>query len=422
MPQNSMSIKEPTPNESELLEEHIRLVHYLVRKLNLNYEYEELVQVGTFGLLKAIRTFDDTKATFSTYASRCITNQLLMHHRRQKKHISTLSLDSELTNSKGERFDRYDILEAAASDETGAVEARIVLQEQIKQLNPKELEVLQLKLSGKNQYEIGQKLNISQSYISRIEKRALNRLSKHLEPYRGAESMGRGTGRKVCVGPRKSTEEPVLSPVTTYTLPPEELEKYRNETQSQKYKPQRKQIEIKGGLSMETKKTQLDIAREKLTQDVYLELKDQGLKDTEIIKQLEIAAGAFYKLKKEFTIGDRLSQQDKPEIVWVDKRNFGTSSNEPMVVIGRRFSINVAAKKLIMTNGVKIGVMGDSLVLAPCNSDDCYKISGSKGATIGGKGLLKGLAQLGVTAGKYLLTKDQNGYLVGCKEVIDNGT
>ncbi|CCO08258.1 sigma-70 family RNA polymerase sigma factor [Desulforamulus hydrothermalis] len=184
------SIKEPAQNEAELLEQHIRLVHYIVRKLNLNYEYDELVQVGTLALLKAIRTFDNTKAAFATYASRCITNQLLMHHRRNSKHIPVLSLDGEPTNDNGDSFSRYDILDAAASDETGAVETKIVFQQVVKKLSPRELKILQLRLNGKGQKEIGQLLNISQGYVSRIEKRVPKRLSVHLEPYKGDGFMG----------------------------------------------------------------------------------------------------------------------------------------------------------------------------------------------------------------------------------------
>ncbi|SHH37080.1 hypothetical protein [Desulforamulus hydrothermalis] len=178
---------------------------------------------------------------------------------------------------------------------------------------------------------------------------------------------------------------------------------------------------------MEGRRTRLDIAREKLTQEVYIELKSQGLKDTEIIKQLGIATDVFYKLKKKFDLS-KLSQQDKPvqvstaEIVWIDKRPGASNNSEPLVIIGKRFVVNAAARELLGSNGVKIGVMKQKVVLAPCDGENCYKVSGKKSASIGGNGLIKSLLGLGLTEGTYRISKDDNGYLVGCKEVSNGNT
>lgn len=171
------------------------------------------------------------------------------------------------------------------------------------------------------------------------------------------------------------------------------------------------------------KKTRLEIAREVLTKEVYLELRAQGLKDTEIISKLGIANDVFYKIKKEFGLLEQVNQkQDQvdqpvtPQVIWVNKA-FVTDSR-PIITLDKSFKLNSTAKDFIAADFIKIGVMGRYLVIAPCrNAGGCYKMQRKRhSATIGGERLPRVLQELGLTQGKYQLTKDdQNGWWIGEK-------
>lgn len=176
-----------------LVEYNLRLVAHIVKKYN-NFERDtdDLISIGTIGLIKAINTYDIEKGNrLVTYASRCIENELLMMLRQERKFSKEFSLYEPIgTDKEGNEINLLDIVENKENDIAG----HIVLEDDIKHLyhsiqttlEPRELQVLSLRygLFGKQpstQREIAQKLKISRSYVSRIEKKALQKLRKSFD-------------------------------------------------------------------------------------------------------------------------------------------------------------------------------------------------------------------------------------------------
>ena len=152
---------------------------------------EDLISIGTIGLIKAISSFDAVRGKLSTYASRCIDNELLMLLRSRKKNAREVSLYEPIgTDKEGNEINLLDIIE---QEQTDVVE-QLDLKENTKKLqcllnevlNDREREIIFLRyglLTGKEvtQREIGEALHISRSYVSRIEKRALLKLREGFE-------------------------------------------------------------------------------------------------------------------------------------------------------------------------------------------------------------------------------------------------
>ena len=167
-----------------LIEHNLRLVAHVVKKFNNCGEADDLIGIGTIGLIKAIKSYNPEKnVTLSTYASRCIENEILMFLRSSKKHLKTQSLEEVVASDKdGNELTFGDTLEL---DEEGLDEivSRKYLVKDIKkiiaeQLNEREQIIINLRygLTGEPplpQREVAKRLNISRSYISRIEVKAL---------------------------------------------------------------------------------------------------------------------------------------------------------------------------------------------------------------------------------------------------------
>ena len=147
---------------------------------------EDLISIGTIGLIKAISSFDAVRGKLSTYASRCIDNELLMLLRSRKKNAREVSLYEPIgTDKEGNEINLLDIIEQEQTDVVEQLDLRentrklqCLLQEV---LNDREREIIYLRyglLTGREvtQREIGESLHISRSYVSRIEKRALLKL------------------------------------------------------------------------------------------------------------------------------------------------------------------------------------------------------------------------------------------------------
>ena len=176
-----------------LVEYNLRLVAHIVKKYkNFERDTDDLISIGTIGLIKAINTYDIEKGNrLVTYASRCIENELLMMLRQERKFSKEFSLYEPIgTDKEGNEINLLDIVENKENDIAG----HIVLEDDIKHLyhsiqttlEPRELQVLSLRygLFGKQpftQREIAQKLKISRSYVSRIEKKALQKLRKSFD-------------------------------------------------------------------------------------------------------------------------------------------------------------------------------------------------------------------------------------------------
>lgn len=173
-----------------LIERNLRLVAHIVKKYQgVEEELDDLISIGTIGLIKAIHTFDANKANrLSTYAARCIDNELLMLLRSKKKIAREVSLYDPIgTDKEGNEINLLDVIESVPADATDTY----ILKEDVKKLSsllqtvltPRELEVITLRygLFGEEeltQREIGAKLTISRSYVSRIEKNALLKLRR----------------------------------------------------------------------------------------------------------------------------------------------------------------------------------------------------------------------------------------------------
>ncbi len=171
-----------------LIERNLRLVAHIVKKYqNTDEELDDLISIGTIGLIKAISTFDGERASrLCTYAARCIENELLMFFRSKKKHSREVSLYEPIgTDKEGNEISLLDVIESAPVDVVENCTVRdntlAVLDAMPKLLTEKEYQVLCCRygLFGEEeqtQREIAEKLSISRSYVSRIEKNAIQKL------------------------------------------------------------------------------------------------------------------------------------------------------------------------------------------------------------------------------------------------------
>lgn len=172
---------------NKLIEHNLRLVVFLSKKYdNTMYDLEELVSIGTLGLIKAIKTYKlDKNIKLATYASRCIDNEILMHLRKNKKRKTEVSFEDSINyDSEGNELhieDIYgtsdDLLEKTIEEKDN----KILLEKYVKTLDERDKRIIEERygLFGKKeltQKELADKLSISQSYISRIEKKIIKKL------------------------------------------------------------------------------------------------------------------------------------------------------------------------------------------------------------------------------------------------------
>ena len=173
----------------KLIEHNLRLVVFLAKKYeNTKLDLEDLVSIGSIGLIKGIKTFSlEKNIKLATYCSRCIDNEILMHLRKNKKTKGDISFEESLSfDGDGNELHLEDILGTdkdivtrPLDDETD----RQMLTEELSKLDPRDKEIMNLRygLNDKEemtQKDVAEKLQISQSYISRIEKKVIKRLKK----------------------------------------------------------------------------------------------------------------------------------------------------------------------------------------------------------------------------------------------------
>ena len=182
--------------KSRLIEHNLRLVVYIAKKFdNTSVGVEDLISIGTIGLIKAINTFNiDKNIKLATYASRCIENEILMYLRRNNKTKMEVSIDEPLNvDWDGNELLLSDILgtdeDVIYRDLEDEIEKKL-LNTAISRLNPREQKIVELRfgLGSENEDEMTQKevadlLGISQSYISRLEKKIMKRLKKEIVRY-----------------------------------------------------------------------------------------------------------------------------------------------------------------------------------------------------------------------------------------------
>ena len=175
-----------------LVEHNLRLVVYIAKKFeNSKVGIEDLVSIGTIGLMKAVNTFNSEKnIKLATYASRCIENEILMYLRRSTKIKNEVSIDEPLNKDKdGNELLLSDILGTDADITSQRIEDEVdkkLLKLTMEKLNAKEKEIINLRFglnengNEKTQKEVADMLGISQSYISRIEKRIIKKMKNEI--------------------------------------------------------------------------------------------------------------------------------------------------------------------------------------------------------------------------------------------------
>ena len=175
-----------------LIEHNLRLVVYIAKKFESTGVYvEDLISIGTIGLIKAVNTFKVEKnIKLATYASICIENEILMHLRKTSSQKTELSLDEPLnTDTDGNELLLMDVLtsdDPQVGEELERSAERAALRGAVGRLSPRERRIMELRFglnheTEHTQKEVADTLGISQSYISRLEKRIIRRLRRELE-------------------------------------------------------------------------------------------------------------------------------------------------------------------------------------------------------------------------------------------------
>ena len=177
--------------KKKLVEHNLRLVVYIAKKFeNTGVGLEDLISIGTIGLMKAINTFNSSKnIKLATYSSRCIENEILMHLRRSNRLKSEISIDEPLNqDGDGNELLLSDILGTDDDVTSRGVEDEVdkkLLKASIAKLNSREKNIMELRFGfktgeEKTQKEVADMLGISQSYISRLEKKIINKMKKEI--------------------------------------------------------------------------------------------------------------------------------------------------------------------------------------------------------------------------------------------------
>ncbi|MBE6140700.1 MAG: RNA polymerase sporulation sigma factor SigK [Firmicutes bacterium] len=172
---------------NKLIEHNLRLVAHIVKKFdNKDNDTDDLISIGTIGLIKGIDTYRNNKKTkITTYAARCIQNEILMHYRSNKKSNNTISLNDTIGFDKeGNEISLIDVIKDQEIDMLDNIYIKDninLLKNYLSLLNKREKEIIikrygLLNTKEKTQKEIAKELKISRSYVSRIEKRALTKM------------------------------------------------------------------------------------------------------------------------------------------------------------------------------------------------------------------------------------------------------
>lgn len=178
-------------SKNKLIEHNLRLVVYIAKKFeNTGINIEDLISIGTIGLIKSINTFNPEKnIKLATYSSRCIENEILMYLRKNNNSKTEISIDEPLnTDWDGNELLLSDILGTDPDIIHREIEDEVdkeLLKEAMHKLSARELEIIKLRfgidnMEEKTQKEVADMLGISQSYISRLEKKIINRLRKEI--------------------------------------------------------------------------------------------------------------------------------------------------------------------------------------------------------------------------------------------------
>lgn len=181
-----MSMKLSSDKE-QLVLDNLKLVHYLVRKLGITQnssDYEDIISIGTIGLIKAAITFDTLKnITFASYAARCINNEILMYYRKANKYKKDISIEEPIENNgKGRTLTLGDTIVDSKSNFVDTIVAKEefikVVMYVLNCLNGKNRIIFLYLMADFSQKEIAKKMNISRSYVSQIVSRSIKKIQK----------------------------------------------------------------------------------------------------------------------------------------------------------------------------------------------------------------------------------------------------
>lgn len=190
--ERELLLKGDSESREKLIVHNLRLVVYIARKFEVNGAgIEDLISIGTIGLIKAVNTFCvDKNIKLATYASRCIENEILMYIRKTSSHKNEISIDEPLNiDWDGNELLLSDVL-GSDGDEVGSQieqeDEKTELLKLVGELPPREKQIMQMRfgMGGYEEYtqkEVADVLGISQSYISRLEKRIITKLKKQIE-------------------------------------------------------------------------------------------------------------------------------------------------------------------------------------------------------------------------------------------------
>lgn len=181
---------DPDKNE-KLIVHNLRLVVYIAKKFDSGSNIEDMISIGTIGLIKAVNTFcPDRNIKLATYASRCIENEILMFLRKTSSLKNEISIDEPLnTDQSGNELLLSDIL-GSDPDEVGrgieSEDEKTLIKKFVSELPPREKQIMEMRfgMNGYKEYtqkQVADTLGISQSYISRLEKRIIDKLKKQIE-------------------------------------------------------------------------------------------------------------------------------------------------------------------------------------------------------------------------------------------------
>ena len=193
---------EPQAKE-KLIVHNLRLVAHIAKKYaSSRTDGDDLVSIGTIGLMKAVNTFRPESGKLTSYASRCIENEILMHLRSENTRRNTVSLNDPIgADSDGNEVRLMDLLDAGDEGVDEKVERRVEARRALEalegRLEPREKQVILLRYAladgvQRPQHDVGKILGISRSYVSRIEKQALEKIRRAME-----EEAGNGPGNVV---------------------------------------------------------------------------------------------------------------------------------------------------------------------------------------------------------------------------------
>ena len=182
-----MAMEDDEDARNKLIEHNLRLVVFLAKKYeNTGVDLEDLVSIGTIGLIKGVNTYKlDKNIKLATYASRCIDNEILMFLRKNKRRKGEISFEDSLSyDAEGNELHLEDILGTENDIVTKGIEEsddKKILQEEISKLNERDKKIMTLRYGlfnhkEKTQKDVAKVLGISQSYISRIEKKVIKKL------------------------------------------------------------------------------------------------------------------------------------------------------------------------------------------------------------------------------------------------------